>query len=211
MSLKSTFTIGLLRKIIGTGAFKKGDFTLTSGQTSDTYLDIKLLLTYSYGLKNAVDLTLLTLVNSSLPFRRLDAVAGLELGGITLASMLASRLDEDPDIPSYVDALWIRKQPKSHGTISKVEGHVFNGMKVLIVKDVTTTGRSAMIAVNALRELDLDIQIMGVITIVDREEGASELFAKEKIPFFSCVTLEMIDYFSKHPDLTIWKQLSYID
>jgi len=97
-------------------------------------------------------------------------VAGLTLGADPLVSGVAvcSALDM-----RLVDALIVRKEPKGHGTGAWIEGPEFpEGTKVTVLEDVTTTGGSAIKAVEKLR--DAGYVVERVVTIVDRQEGAIE-------------------------------------
>jgi orotate phosphoribosyltransferase len=84
-----------------------------------------------------------------------------------------------------MQAFFVRKKPKEHGARLSVEGlmpgETLAGKRVVIVEDVTTTGGSAMKAVEAVR--DAGGEIAFVLTIVDREEGATEGFATAGLDF----------------------------
>jgi orotate phosphoribosyltransferase len=84
-----------------------------------------------------------------------------------------------------MQAFFVRKKPKEHGARLSVEGlmpgETLRGKRVVIVEDVTTTGGSAMKAVEAARESGAEIAF--VLTIVDREEGATEAFAAQGLDF----------------------------
>ncbi len=81
----------------------------------------------------------------------------------------------------------MRKKPKEHGARLAIEGlakgETLQGKRVVIVEDVTTTGGSAIKAVEAVREAGDEIVL--VLTMIDREEGAAETFAEAKLPFRS--------------------------
>jgi orotate phosphoribosyltransferase len=83
--------------------------------------------------------------------------------------------------------LFVRKQAKDHGAKKLIEGlkpgQSLAGQRVVVVEDVTTTGDSAMKAVEALRGVGAEIAL--VVSIVDREEGATEAFAARGLPFAS--------------------------
>jgi orotate phosphoribosyltransferase len=91
-----------------------------------------------------------------------------------------------------LQAFFVRKKPKDHGAKKLVEGlpkgETLRGKNVVVVEDVTTTGGSSMQAVVALREEGANIVL--VLTIVDRLEGAVETFAKEKLPFRALYTAD---------------------
>lgn len=87
-----------------------------------------------------------------------------------------------------LDGFLVRKEPKGHGTRSQVEGPVKDGARVVIIEDVSTTGGSAKKAIDALKELNCEI--VKVITLVDRQQGAAENFAKWGYRFKSIFTKE---------------------
>src|SRR6202012_3230614 len=100
---------------------------------------------------------------------RLDYVGGLEMGAVPLAGAIAqlSWLKGHP-----IAAFFVRKKPKEHGARLAIEGlakgETLAGKRIVVVEDVTTTGGSAMKAVEALREAGADVAL--VFTMVDREE-----------------------------------------
>ena len=82
----------------------------------------------------------------------------------------------------------IRKEPKGHGTASQVEGPLPpQGTAITVLEDVTTTGGSAMKAVQVLR--DLNYEVTRVVTIVDREDGATKLFKDNGVELVSLFKL----------------------
>src|SRR5438128_7201551 len=113
---------------------------------------------------------------------RLDYVGGLEMGAVPLAGAIAqlSWMKGHP-----IAAFFVRKKPKEHGARVGVEGlakgETLQGKRVVIVEDVTTTGGSAIKAVEAVRDAGGEIAL--VFTMVDREEGAAETFAQAGLTF----------------------------
>jgi orotate phosphoribosyltransferase len=113
---------------------------------------------------------------------RLDYIGGLEMGAVPLAGAIAqlSWLKGHP-----IAAFFVRKKPKEHGARLAVEGlakgESLRGKRVVIVEDVTTTGGSALKAVNEVREAGAEVVL--VFTMVDRDEGATETFTQAGIPF----------------------------
>jgi orotate phosphoribosyltransferase len=81
----------------------------------------------------------------------------------------------------YLTGFFIRKERKDHGTKKLVEGEIIEGKDVVILDGVTTSGGSAMDAVRAARGAGANVTL--VLSIVDRGEGAAELYASEGIPF----------------------------
>ena len=114
----------------------------------------------------------------------LDYVGGLEMGAVPLAGAIAqlSWIKGHP-----IAAFFVRKKPKEHGARLAVEGlakgESLQGKRVVIVEDVTTTGESALKAVEAVRDAGGEVAL--VLTMVDREEGATETFAAANLPFRS--------------------------
>ena len=146
-----------LLELLKKDAYKKGDFKLSSGKSSEHYVNCKPVTLTGRGLTLA---SLLLLSNV-----KTDYVAGLTLGadplvsGVSLVSALDGRL---------VNALIVRKEPKGHGTASQIEGPIPpEGSKVVVLEDVVTTGASAVKAVNVLRDAGLTVE--RIVTIVDRQ------------------------------------------
>ena len=115
---------------------------------------------------------------------RLDFIGGLEMGAVPLAGAIAqlSWIKGHP-----IAAFFVRKKPKEHGARLAVEGlakgESLRGKRVVVVEDVTTTGGSALKAVEAVREEGAEVAL--VLTMVDREEGATEAFAQAGLTFRS--------------------------
>jgi orotate phosphoribosyltransferase len=138
---------------------KRGDFTLSSGRKSSYYIDIKGAYSDPVILKE-IAVGMAGLIGYEKP----DAVAGVAVGGIPLATALS--------LETGLPLLIVRKEAKGHGTQSKIEGEMITASKVIIVEDVTTAGNSALAAVHAVREGNGICEI--VLAVVDREEGAEE-------------------------------------
>jgi orotate phosphoribosyltransferase len=166
-----------LAEIIRTRSFGRGEITLASGRKSDFYFNLKPTMCDPEGAALLADLTF-----DALKDDRLDYVGGLEMGAVPLAGAIAqlSWLKSRP-----IAAFFVRKKPKEHGARLAVEGlakgESLQGKRIVIVEDVTTTGGSAIKAVDAVR--DAGGEIVLVFTMVDREEGATASFAEAGIPF----------------------------
>lgn len=150
---------------------KRGDFVLASGRRSSLYVDCRLTTMSPEGQRLLGFLGLQALYDAGWPA---DAVGGLTLGAdpiayaIAHASAFANERGEGP----LVRAFTVRKQAKQHGTGKRVEGPFEAGDQVVVVEDVITTGGSALTAVDAIRaEGGL---VLGVLAVVDREEGGRE-------------------------------------
>ncbi len=171
-----------LAAIIRARSFGYGEIKLASGRTSNFYFNMKPTMLDPEGAALIAELTL-----DALGDLDIDAIGGLEMGAVPIAGAMAqlSFLRGKP-----VSAFFVRKQPKSHGAKLAIEGlapgESMQGKRVVVVEDVTTTGGSAMKAVETLREAGAAIVM--VFTIVDRMEGADETFAAADLPFRSLYT-----------------------
>jgi orotate phosphoribosyltransferase len=173
-----------LMALIRQRSFGRGKIKLASGRESDFYFDMKPTMLHPAGAAWLAELTL-----DAIADLRADAIGGLEMGAVPLASTAAafSHLRGAP-----LTAFFVRKKPKEHGAQKLVEGlpkgETLRGRRVVIVEDVATTGGSAIQAVKAVRDEGAEIAL--VLTMVDRQEGAAETFAAEKIPFRALFTAE---------------------
>ena len=132
-----------LLELLKTLAYRRGIFTLASGKRSDFFIDCKQAVLTAQGHQLAGELMLDALRH--LP--ACDAIAGVVLGGCPLASAvsLMSFVRQRP-----MPALYVRKQPKEHGTHQLIEGQLTPGMRLVIVEEVITTGGSTLKAVETL-------------------------------------------------------------
>lgn len=168
-----------LKDIIRKRSFGRGEITLASGRKSDFYFNLKPTMLDPEGAALLAELSL-----DALKDERIDYIGGLEMGAVPLAGAIAqlSWLKGHP-----IAAFFVRKKPKEHGARLSVEGlakgESLQGKRIVIVEDVTTTGGSAVKAVEAVRDAGGDVAM--VFTMVDREEGAAEAFAAAAIPFRS--------------------------
>ena len=136
-----------LLKSLQTDAYRKGEFTLSSGKKTDHYVNCKPVTLSGEG-SILIGTLLLDLVEDDVL-----AVAGLTLGADPLVTCVAMTSWLDNLRRTKLDALIIRKEPKGHGTTSQIEGMLpIQGCKIVVLEDVVTTGASAMKAVNVLRE-----------------------------------------------------------
>jgi orotate phosphoribosyltransferase len=171
-----------LREIIRTRSFGHGEVKLASGRTSNFYFNLKPTMLHPEGAALLAELTL-----DALTDERIDYVGGLEMGAVPIAGAMAqlSFLRGSP-----IAAFFVRKQPKEHGAKLSIEGlapgESLAGKRVVVVEDVTTTGGSAMKAVEAVRDAGAEIAL--VFTMVDRQEGATEAFAAAGLRFRALFT-----------------------
>jgi orotate phosphoribosyltransferase len=158
-------------------SFLRGEFVLTSGKTSQYFLDMKPTMFDPEGSHVLAELLL-----DQLSDVKADYVGGLALGAVPLISAL-TMLSHQKGRP--VSGFFVRKEVKDHGTKKLVEGlrtgESLQGKKVVILDDVTTTGGSSMIAVDAAQESGAEV-VLG-LSVVDREQGAAETYGRRNIPF----------------------------
>ncbi len=171
-----------LAEIIRARSFGFGDVTLASGRKSTFYFNLKPTMLDPEGAALLAELTLAALAQDEI-----DYVGGLEMGAVPIAGAIAqlSFLKGKP-----IAAFFVRKKPKEHGAKLSVEGlakgETLAGKRVVVVEDVTTTGGSAIKAVEAVKDAGGEIAL--VFTLVDREEGATETFRAAGLPFRALFT-----------------------
>ena len=168
--------------LIKARSFRRGQFVLASGKTSEYYLDMKPTMFDPEGAHALAELLLDQLADVPV-----DYAGGLALGAVPLISTL-TMLSHQRNRP--ISGFFVRKEVKDHGTMKLVEGlgdgETLTGKKVVIIDDVTTTGGSSMIAVDAAQKSGAEV-ILG-LSVVDRNEGAAETYAKRNIPFRAVFT-----------------------
>ena len=149
-----------LGELIKKSALLTGNFTLRSGRKSKYYFD-----KYLFETKPEVLAPLTKELARLLPpldsFARL---AGPELGAVALVTALSLEVKK----PFII----VRNKEKQHGTSKLVEGEVFKGEKVVLIEDILTTAGAAIAAANELKHSG--IEVMMIIAVLDREEGARE-------------------------------------
>ena len=162
-----------------TGALLEGEFTLSSGKKSNHYFDGKRVTLSPEGAYLVGKLVFDELADTDV-----DAVGGLAIGAdpIVTAVALVSHLEGKP-----IDAFIVRDEAKQHGTRRKIEGHVKEGSKVVIVDDVITRGGSIEKAIQAAQEAGCEV--VKVIALVDRHEGGSDRLRAAGYDFSSLIDL----------------------
>lgn len=144
-------------------------FTLASGAKSDVYIDVK---------KTALSPEGMQLIGyacyQEIKLAPVDGIGGLTLGADPIAyatAMVANQYCKP------VDVFIVRKEPKGHGTQQWIEGNLKPGANVIVFEDVLTTGGSTIKAIKRVEEAGYNV--IGVLTLVDREEGGAENVLKE--------------------------------
>jgi orotate phosphoribosyltransferase len=152
-----------LRDLLRERSVRHGDFVLASGRRSTFYVDARQTTMSAEGL---VLIGIVGLEHIGARGWRPQLVGGLTLGADPVAYAIAAAAGARG---VALDAFTVRKQPKDHGTGRRIEGCFVPGARVVIVEDVLTTGRSALEALAAVE--GEGGQVLGVLTVVDREEG----------------------------------------
>jgi orotate phosphoribosyltransferase len=152
-----------LRELLRARSVRTGDFVLASGARSSYYIDAR-LTTMSGSGQLLIGRRGLAEIDAQgwTP----DAVGGLTLGADPVAYAIAHAAAV---AGRAIDAFTVRKQAKEHGTGRLIEGNLRADSRVLIVEDVITSGESALRAIRAVE--DADARVIGVLSVVDREEG----------------------------------------
>jgi orotate phosphoribosyltransferase len=148
-----------LLRLLGSKSFRLGQFKLTSGGSSDYYIDCR---TTTLSAKGARLTGQVVLDEMRSRLWKPKAIGGLTMGAdpIVVAVSVAS---------GDVDGFLVRKAEKQHGTGRRIEGFQEKGARVVIVDDVCTTGSSTVQAIEAAREFGFEIA--GVLCLVEREEA----------------------------------------
>jgi orotate phosphoribosyltransferase len=139
-------------------AYLTGQFTLRSGAISSFYWD-----KYRFESDPSILATVAEGLADILP-ASYDALAGLELGGIPLATSVSLRTGKP--------CLYVRKAAKPYGTSNLVEGGYQPGTRAVVIEDVITSGGQVCISVQQMRELGFVVD--EVICVIDRQQGGRE-------------------------------------
>lgn len=169
-----------LLNLLAERSARRGNFTLASGRQSTLYIDARLTTMSPDGLAMIGPLALSTLRAMRW---KIDAVGGLTLGAdpVSYAIAYASASTDAP-----LRAFTIRKEPKTYGMTQLIEGPFQTGDRVAVIEDVITTGGSALRAIDAVRAAGGIV--VGVLALVDREEGGREALLAAGIPVVSLAT-----------------------
>lgn len=160
-----------LVQLLASRSAKRGEFTLASGRSSTLYIDARLTTMSPEGLTIIGSVSLNALHKAQWD---VDSVGGLTLGAdpIAYAIAYASASSKKP-----IRAFTVRKETKSHGMSRLIEGPFRPGDRVAVIEDAITTGGSAIKAARAIQ--DAGGQILGILALVDREEGGREALESE--------------------------------
>lgn len=162
-----------LQDLIRQHSLRRGEFTLSSGRSSNYLFQLRQTTMLAEGAALLGDIILEYMNRYSI-----KAVGGLELGAVPLVSSVAvvSHLKHAP-----VNAFFVRKAVKEHGARERIDGHYLHNGEALMVDDVATSGGSLLKAVEGMRDENFSGQVRRALVVIDREEGAAENLAKHDI------------------------------
>jgi orotate phosphoribosyltransferase len=148
-----------LLRLLASKSFRLGQFTLSSGGTSDYYIDCRTTTLDARGARLTGEVFLEEIRDHGW---KADAIGGLTLGAdpiVVAAAVVSEKLN----------GFLVRKVEKQHGTGQRIEGFRQKNANVVIVDDVCTTGASTVQAIEAAREFGFEV--VGVICLVERQEA----------------------------------------
>lgn len=176
---KMNYNRARLLELVRRDALRFGDFTLASGVKSHFYIDCRNVTLSAEGAA-----LIGAGVLEALAEEDIDAVGGMTIGAdpIVAAALVRAGLVDRP-----LRGFLVRKEAKEHGTGKQIEGPVRVGDRVAIVEDVSTTGGSCQRAIDAARAAGCDV--VHVVAVLDRQQGAREVFEKQGIRFSPLLTL----------------------
>jgi orotate phosphoribosyltransferase len=183
-----------LLRLIRERAFRTGTFRLASGDTSNYYIDGKMIEVFSGSARLIGEVLYERTKDLSI-----DAIGGLEAGAIplTTAAVISYQLHGQE-----LEGFWVRDKAKSHGTEKVIEGNLKHGSRVAIVDDVVTRGNSVIKAAEEVKKIGCKIVL--VLALVDRLRGADQLFREHGIesydPIFTIRDLGVIPDVGKPTD-----------
>ena len=163
------------------GIIKFGEFTLASGKSSSYYVDLRLVPSYPHEFRMMIKY-LENQITENIGLENFESIVSVPTGGLVIASALA--------IETVKPLIYVRSKPKDYGTSKSVEGKIHDGMKVVMIDDVATTGGSV---VNAIRSLtEVNVTVKDAYVIVDRMEGADEALAEQGVKIHSMLNILQI-------------------
>ncbi|MGA2449945.1 MAG: orotate phosphoribosyltransferase [Polyangiaceae bacterium] len=170
-----------LVELLVSRAFERKRVLLASGRESDFFIDCKQAVLSAEGHALVGELMFEALA----AWPHCDAVAGVELGGCSLASAVALTSHQRG---APLDAVYVRKDAKDHGSRREIEGnaHLPAGARIVLLEDVVTTGASTIRAATKLRAAGYEV--VGVVVLVDRMEGGREALEREELPVIAICT-----------------------
>lgn len=171
-----------LFKLLQQHSFKTGQFVLASGKTSNYYMDCRMTTLHAKGAALIGEL----LYQQLEPYH-IDAVGGVVLGA---APMVTAVSTASVSHNNTINGFLVRKESKGHGTGQQIEGHLAPWMRVALIEDVVTSGGSLIKGIKAVQQAYPNVEIVKVISIVDRNAGGKEAIEALGISFDSLYNVD---------------------
>lgn len=170
-----------LKQLLRELSVRTGNFVLSSGKSSTFYVDARLTTMSPRGMVLIGQLGLHTIRQRGWDA---ESIGGLTLGAdpVSFAISYTSAADASP-----LRAFTVRKEAKQHGTGRLIEGPFKSGDKVVVIEDVITTGKSALQAIDSI--VSMNGTILGVLSVVDREDGGREAIESRGYPVSSLFSI----------------------
>ncbi len=168
-----------LMRLLGEKSFRLGEFKLSSGGTSDYYIDCRTTTLDARGAQLTGQVFLEEIQRRKW---KPAAIGGLTMGADPIVVAVAV-------LSGTTHGFLVRKAEKQHGTGQRIEGFRGKGARVVIVDDVCTTGGSTIQAIEAAREFGFEV--VGVMCLVEREEAQGRVSVEKAaggVPFVSIFT-----------------------
>lgn len=158
-----------------------GDFTLASGKKSSYYVDLRLVPSYPHEFRKMVKY-LQNEIIKDIGLENFDSLVSVPTGGLVIASALA--------IETVKPLIYVRSKPKDYGTSKSIEGKIHDGLKVVMIDDVATTGGSVLNGIKALK--DAKVEVKDAYVIVNRMEGAEKALKEQGVTLHTIVNVMQI-------------------
>jgi len=169
-----------LRQMLLDRSMRFGEFVLSSGATSNYYIDVRKTSLHPEGLR-----LISRMFWDVLKSDRVTAVGGLTLGADPLVSGLMLHAAEQGQT---LEGFLVRKTTKDHGLRGQVEGNLAGHKRIAILDDVITSGESALIAAEAAESYKAEV--VRVLAVVDREQGAAQVFEQRGYSFSALFSID---------------------
>jgi len=168
-----------LRQMLLERSMRFGEFVLSSGATSNYYIDVRKTSLHPRGLEWI----------SKLFWELAEPEDVTAVGGLTLGAdpLVAGLMLHSARLGRPLDGFLVRRSSKDHGTRGQVEGNLAGHKRVVILDDVITSGESALVAAEAAASYKA--QVVRILAVVDRNQGATQIFQQRGYPFTALFTV----------------------
>jgi orotate phosphoribosyltransferase len=168
-----------LRRMLLERSMRFGEFVLSSGATSNYYIDVRKTSLHPRGLEWI----------SSLFWELIEAEDATAVGGLTLGAdpLVAGLMLHSARQGRPLDGFLVRQSAKNHGTRGQVEGNLAGHKRVILLDDVITSGESVLLAAEAVESYKA--RVARILAVVDRNQGAAQIFQQRGYPFTPLFTV----------------------